>query len=99
CVSTKNRVITVERCLGVAEFAGGNRITVYPNPNSGQFTAVAEKAGNYRLVNQLGQLVQQVTFSDKNGNKAEIQGLSPCVYFLEGNATKGGRGLKIVVTE
>jgi PKD repeat protein len=72
------------------------RLTVYPNPNNGTFTASASQPGEFFLLNSLGQIIQHISLTEEN-LKIEITNLSSGMYFLSG--TVDGQQLveKIVV--
>ncbi|MBA3901947.1 MAG: T9SS type A sorting domain-containing protein [Bacteroidetes bacterium] len=76
-----------------------SNLTVYPNPNNGRFYITADKAGDYNLMNGLGQLVQKIQLNHDNNFKTEVNEMAVGVYYLigyEGNQTVHK---KVVVTK
>nr|MBA3900268.1 T9SS type A sorting domain-containing protein [Bacteroidota bacterium] len=74
-------------------------LNIYPNPNNGRFYITADKAGDYNLMNGLGQLVQRIQLNNDNNFKAEVNEMAVGVYYLigyEGNQTVHK---KVVVTK
>jgi hypothetical protein len=61
-------------------------VEVLPNPNSGDFMIRSGHAGNFKLLNQLGQLIREVELTPANGNRVKIDSLEPGVYFVNGTA-------------
>jgi hypothetical protein len=41
-------------------------LSVYPNPNNGSFTASSSQAGQFVLLNSLGQIIQEFNLSEEN---------------------------------
>jgi hypothetical protein len=63
-------------------------MSVYPNPNTGQFTIRTSTAGNYELLNGIGQLLESFTLGGQQPMSKDVQGLSNGVYFIR-NAEDG----------
>jgi beta-glucanase (GH16 family) len=63
-------------------------MSVYPNPNTGQFTIRTSTAGNYELLNGLGQVVDAFSLGGNQPMSKDVQGLSAGVYFIR-NAGDG----------
>jgi hypothetical protein len=59
-------------------------LDVYPNPNQGVFIIRSAQAGNYRLLNSTGQLIEEIQLSDSNNYSFEVTGLSSGLYFIQG---------------
>jgi hypothetical protein len=74
-------------------------LSVYPNPNSGNFTITAEEEGSYYLVDQTGRLIQAIQLNATNNYTAVIANLSTGFYTISGQNKKGIAKQKIVVTE
>lgn len=71
----------VSGCNGVMENNFAN-VTVYPNPNNGQFFVKSESAVTLVLNNAIGQQIQTVTLNKDNGFSVEIKDLAKGVYYL-----------------
>lgn len=76
---TYNIVVTSTEVLPVTASA----ISVYPNPNNGQFTLEGVEIGaTYRLINSLGQVVQTQIILD-NTTQINAANLSKGMYWVE----------------
>ncbi len=95
CSSTVNYAINISACTGINELTGVNQITIYPNPNNGEFVISADKEMSLNLINELGQVVKQINVSDKNDHKVSISNLSNGIYFIVGE----GVNKKIMVSK
>lgn len=60
-------------------------INLFPNPSDGNFTIEVEKNSILKLMNQLGQVIQEVNLNEENNFKTKITQLSSGVYFISGN--------------
>ncbi len=58
------------------------RLTVYPNPNQGQFTIESQWPGDFELMNAVGQVVDRFTLGAESGLSYEVKDLSAGVYFV-----------------
>jgi hypothetical protein len=74
-------------------------LSVYPNPNNGNFTITTEEEGTYYIIDQLGRLVQAVQLNATNNYTSVITNLSTGFYTISGQNKKGIAKQKIVVTE
>jgi Secretion system C-terminal sorting domain len=68
-------------------------ISAYPNPSNGEITFHSTNAGNYSVINELGEFVQQFSLNNNNQNTMKIENLGNGIYFIVGN----GMQQKIVV--
>jgi hypothetical protein len=88
-----------EQNAGSLDFGGrGEELMVYPNPNNGTFIIHASKPCDLRLLNSLGQLVENVQLNSFNNYSFEVCGLSTGFYFLQGSSVGSYVNQKIVVT-
>lgn len=69
-------------------------ITLFPNPNNGDFTFSATETGTYIIVNSIAQTVQIIELKELNQN-VNIKGLAQGIYYIFGKTSKA----KIVVTK
>ena len=70
--------------------------SIYPNPNHGSFTILAQGEVKYELYNSLGQVVVSGQFSDSI-HQISSEGLNPGIYFLHVNCERGIIVEKIVI--
>ena len=72
-------------------------VKVYPNPSNGNFTIETSNAGNFILLNALGQELRQIKITPDN-NTVEIKDLKAGMYFLK-NVDNNNFTSKIVVMQ
>jgi len=83
CSSNAQISAAVNACNGLEEFGAAAKITVYPNPNKGQFFIRSETATTLYLSNAIGQVLQQLELNADNSFKAEVTGLAKGLYFVK----------------
>jgi hypothetical protein len=100
CKAQKTYSIAVSPCTGISSVSTGNpKLTVFPNPNTGEFTIISDKDLSLSLVNELGQFIKQIELSAKNDRKVLITDLASGIYFLKDKNNVANRAYKIVVTK
>ena len=82
CSSNAQISAAVSACNGIEDLDASAKITVYPNPNNGQFYIRSVTPVTLRLSNTLGQHLQTLTLNSENGFKVEVRDLAKGVYFL-----------------
>ncbi|MBL7912358.1 MAG: SBBP repeat-containing protein [Bacteroidia bacterium] len=95
CSNTAIITQSVSLCTNISGKTENNigSITVYPNPNNGEFT-IATIKGVYFLINTLGQTVKTVEI--KNDSEwIEVNDLSQGIYYIIGKSAK----TKIIITK
>ncbi len=93
CSNTATHVIQVSACLDVPNIASGYFVSVYPNPNDGNFTVsynVASQASALRIVDMAGRAVLVQTLTGVEG-KANVNAsdLSKGIYYWEVISNEG----------
>jgi len=87
-----SKAVTLLACMeeegGAPEEARTSDLNVYPNPNTGLFTIRTSTAGEYQLLNGVGQVVESFTLGGNQPMSKDVQGLSNGVYFIR-NAGDG----------
>jgi hypothetical protein len=73
-------------------------LEAYPNPSNGSFMIRSNEAGEYYLMNSLGQTLEVVKLNAANFLRYEVSGLSAGVYFITGNINGVAITERIVVT-
>lgn len=73
-------------------------LEAFPNPNDGSFTIRATNEGVFNLVNELGQLIQQVKITKEKGYQSKIENLDRGVYFITGASNGVIISQKVIVT-
>ncbi len=96
CVDT-SACVTIAN-VGINEYSTQNgKLSVYPNPNNGTFTLQTKSAGEYKIVNVLGQTIQTFKLNATNNFSITIENLNVGIYFIVENASNAKQ--KIVVTK
>ncbi|PBQ34365.1 hypothetical protein CNR22_22165 [Sphingobacteriaceae bacterium] len=98
CVATATFAVKVNACTGLTELVNDKTlVNVYPNPNNGSFVIEVKSQMQLSLVNQLGQVIRELSFNQENNYKQNIKDLSNGIYFIKG--LNGGSTIqnKIVV--
>jgi hypothetical protein len=99
CKGTATISVKVDACTGISETEGvAGLITVYPNPNNGNFTIQVKTEMQLSLVNELGQLIRELSFTEENQFSQNLEGLSGGIYFVRGNYNGSPIQSKLVVT-
>jgi hypothetical protein len=96
CTGSSAITISVSECVGLAEISP-SRISVFPNPNDGQFCISTTGVQKMKLINSLGQLIENITLDDKQTPHL-VKNLPAGVYFLIGCNGVINSFQKIVVT-
>jgi hypothetical protein len=65
-----------------------NSISVFPNPNNGEFTIKSQKADIVNLTNELGQIVETIELNQQNNFSYKVNHLQSGIYFLIGKTVK-----------
>jgi hypothetical protein len=99
CVNSTTVQVRTSTCFGIDELnkLAGAGVSVFPNPNTGNFTIKAAGDLNLQLVNELGQIVRVIELNLANGYQIQVNDLANGIYFIAGK--KGDISLreKIVV--
>jgi hypothetical protein len=95
-----SKALTLATCI---EETGGSvlrefELEAYPNPSNGSFVIRANEAGEFYLMNSLGQTIEVVKLNAGNYFRYEIGGLSTGVYFITGNVNGTTITERVVVT-
>ena len=100
CVSTGSTQVKVSTCPGFGELSNGSvDMSIFPNPNHGEFTISASEDVSLILINSLGQTVRNVSLQENNSHTISINGLAKGVYFLCGKDGSTRINHKIIVAE
>lgn len=100
CQSTATISVKVNACTGLGALENErNRITIYPNPNNGNFTVQVESEMHLFLINELGQVIKELSLTKGNQFQQNIQGLSSGIYFIKGIHSGSSFQSKLVVTQ
>ena len=99
CKNTATVQVRVQTCVGIDENVAGKSLSIYPNPNNGEFTIETESAIHLVLVNELGQLIRNLELNEQNKFKADVKDLANGIYFISGENENYKVHQKIVVSK
>lgn len=97
CEAKGTVALNVSNCTGLKELSGQNPLSIYPNPNKGEFTISYNQNIQLDLVNELGQLVKTISLNDQNNRTVSVNEIAPGIYFIMGNSNEGQLIQKIIV--
>jgi hypothetical protein len=99
CSSVASLQVQVNKCTSIAEGQIASvSISIYPNPNTGEFFVSSTTDVDLRLINELGQLVKSIRLSNENANKASLNGIAEGIYFIVGQDGNSAINQKIIVS-
>jgi hypothetical protein len=98
CKSTATVQVKVSSCVGLDENAP-ELVSIYPNPSNGVFMIESPVDMSLVLVNELGQLIREISLTAANNRKVEISGVANGIYFIRGTNGGGIINQKIIVTK
>jgi hypothetical protein len=97
CISTKSVSIAVNPCTSVDETNPENIISVFANPNNGNFIVESRMPIELTLVSVIGQELRRIYLNGTNDNRVQVTGLPRGIYFIGSGADK--RLLRKVIVE
>ena len=101
CSNTNSITILVSTCTGLwnNELDNSN-ITIYPNPTNGEFKIKSNNTElNLLLLNNLGQLIKELTINSSNNYQLSINDLSAGIYLITGSCNNQILKQKIIITK
>jgi hypothetical protein len=100
CKGMATIAVKVNACLGIGQLEKEqDLLLVYPNPSNGNFTVRANREMQLSLINQLGQVIKELSFTEENHFQQNVQGLSGGIYFIQGVRSESSIQYKLVVTD
>jgi hypothetical protein len=99
CKSTATVQVKVSACTGLSENGAGLQLSIYPNPNNGEFVVQSPEDIELSLVNELGQLIRRITLNEANHHQASLQGIASGIYFVTGTNGEKSVNHKVVITK
>ena len=98
CKNTITITQSVSACTGInANQLSNTIISVYPNPSNGEFTISTDSDMNLSIINNLGQVVKEISINSSNNYKASISNLANGIYFVVGKNNDQLISQKIIV--
>jgi hypothetical protein len=74
-------------------------LSIYPNPSFGEVTFVGAHSGTFYIVNEAGQLVQEITLNNSNNNRVQLNNLAAGTYVVSGQNDYGIVKQRLVVVK
>ena len=94
CTNSTIKTITVSLCTGINEIENKKEISIYPNPNNGEFALLVPEQGIYSIINSIGQTIQIIDVKS-DSQTISVKGLADGIYYVIGKTSKA----KIVVSK
>jgi hypothetical protein len=98
-VSSNGITITVEQPNSILDWNTETEVLIYPNPSAGEVTFKSIHAGNYYIVNEAGQLVQEVRLNNSNNYEIKINNLASGTYVVAGQNDFGVVKERLVIVK
>jgi hypothetical protein len=98
CKNTITITQSVSACTGInANQLSNTIISVYPNPSNGEFTISTDSDMNLSIINNLGQVVKEISINSSNNYNASVSNLANGIYFVVGKNNDQLISQKIIV--
>jgi len=95
CTNAVNFNVVVSECTGINESSLAEReISVFPNPNAGEFTLVSPVSSVLIIQNSLGEIVKELSMGVQTAVKLEMPS---GVYFISGKISDRSMRVKVIV--
>jgi hypothetical protein len=86
CKDTNTVLVKVSFCTGISKYSNQNNetISVYPNPNNGEFMIQSDAEVELDLINELGQVIKKIKVINGDNNKVSANDLPAGIYYISG---------------
>ncbi len=99
CVKTVTTSVVVDPCTGLNNSSITlSNLSVYPNPNNGEFTISTQIDMIITIENNLGQVVKTVSLNQSNNHKVSVSNLANGIYFVSNTGNNVAKQ-KIIVSK
>jgi hypothetical protein len=100
CKGTGTVQVKVNTCTEISEINKEKGITIYPNPNNGEFEITSKGIDiELKIINDLGQLVKIINLNKINNYEIKVNELSNGVYFVVGQNKTTNINQKIIINK
>ena len=100
CVKTATISQEVALCEGLSKFtASAAQLSIYPNPNNGNFSITSNSDLKLSVTNQLGQVIKVISLNSHNNHEVSVKELANGIYFISGESDKHLRTQKVIVNK
>ena len=97
--AAKSLTFNVSPCTGINSNKKEELFKIYPNPNTGEFTISSAVDLKLALINELGQVVKNVTSNNSNNRTISVTHLANGIYFITGKNKDQTIHHKIIVSK
>jgi hypothetical protein len=102
CTNTGSVTVLVTTCTGIDNLSSNIQdlsFQVYPNPSNGEFTISTDTDMNLSIINNLGQVVKEISINSSNNYNASVSNLANGIYFVVGKNNDQLIKTKIIVSK
>lgn len=98
--NTASVLLTVNFCTSIDKNGlTQNNLSVFPNPNNGEFTIKSIETISLDLINQLGQVIKVITLNETNNHQVNISNVANGIYFIVGKGNNSSINQKVIVNK
>ena len=76
---------SVSECLGFGQVSSKTQVSIYPNPNNGNFIISSLEDVTISIVNELGQVIKVVSLNENTRHSVSIDEFANGIYFITGD--------------
>jgi hypothetical protein len=99
CSTDAQYQVLVSKCSGIQDINNPTIVSVFPNPNSGDFYISTQHEMSLTLINSIGQVIRTIQVTASNNYSVDVKDLSNGIYFLLGENGPEKINVKIVVAK
>ena len=98
CMNTATIQVRVSACIGINEINNSSiGLNIYPNPNNGEFNISSKEDVSLVLINELGQVVMELSLNAGNNHLVNVKGLSEGIYIISDKTNNTALHQKIII--
>lgn len=97
--SAMSLTFNVSPCTAINENNKEELFNIYPNPNTGEFTIISAIDMKLTLINELGEVVKDITLNNSNNRIISVTHLASGIYFITGKNNDQTIHQKIIVSK
>ncbi len=101
CTKSASITQSVSTCTGIETLSQQEQLalSVFPNPNTGDFTIKANAELMLVIIDQLGRELQPISLNSSNNYQTEIYGMANGIYYMINKSGNNSIHQKIVITK
>lgn len=97
CVSSGTTQVKVSTCQGFSELNTSASLSLFPNPNNGEFNIQSNADIILTVTNELGQNIRTIKLDENNNHQVSVTDLAKGIYFISGEKDNVRFYQKVVV--